>query len=59
MSFAGSMGKQGQKGEIKEKQAMAERETSSGDTDDLLPCEKEMLWESKKIAEVIIEAVPT
>ena len=38
---------------------MAERETSSGDADDLGQCAEEMLWESKKIAEVIIEAVPT
>ncbi len=38
---------------------MAEMETSSGDTDNLRQFADKMLWESNRIAEVIIEAVPT
>ena len=41
-----------------EEQVMAEGDDSLGDTDDLCRGADE-IWESKKIAEVIIEAVPT
>ena len=44
---------------MKENQAMVKRDTSSGGADDLSRCEWEMFLESKKIAEVLIEAVPT
>lgn len=46
-------------GGIKEKKAMADAERTSGGSDDLHRTEEEMLWESREIAEVIIESVPT
>lgn len=38
---------------------MAKRETRSGNLNDLRRGAEDMLWDSKKIAEVLIEAVPT
>jgi hypothetical protein len=38
---------------------MINKETSSRDKDDLFQREEEMLWKSRKIAEAIIESVPT